>query len=79
MVKKLGNDLAARNDSYNWNVTLNKAMEQHPEIDFLVSPGDQVSVKGNEDAKRFKRTRRPIFWISFRLCTSQFTTGSSYW
>ena len=25
--KKLGNDLAARNDSYNWNVTLNKAME----------------------------------------------------
>ena len=52
--KKLGNDLAARNDSYNWNVTLNKAMEQHPEIDFLVSPGDQVSVKGNEDAKDLK-------------------------
>ena len=29
-------------------------MEQHPEIDFLVSPGDQVSVKGNEDAKDLK-------------------------
>ena len=38
MVKKLGNDLAARNDSYNWNVTLNKAMEQHPEIDLFSIP-----------------------------------------
>lgn len=36
-------DLAARNDSYNWNKTLNTALSQHPEINFLVSPGDQIN------------------------------------
>ncbi|WP_196592712.1 purple acid phosphatase family protein [Pectinatus sottacetonis] len=36
-------DLAARNDSYNWNKTLNSAIRQHPEINFLVSPGDQIN------------------------------------
>ena len=52
--KKLGNDLAARNDAYNWNITLNKAMQQHPEINFLVSPGDQISVSGDEGPNAFK-------------------------
>ena len=52
--KKLGNDMAARNDSYNWNITLNKAMQQHPEIDFLVSPGDQISVTGDESPNALK-------------------------
>ncbi|WP_298463504.1 metallophosphoesterase family protein [uncultured Mitsuokella sp.] len=35
--------LATRNDAYNWNKTLNSALAQHPEIDFLVSPGDQIN------------------------------------
>lgn len=36
-------EIAARNDSYNWNKTLNTALTQHPEINFLVSPGDQIN------------------------------------
>lgn len=35
--------LATRNDAYNWNKTLNSALAQHPEINFLVSPGDQIN------------------------------------
>lgn len=40
---KQDGDVAARNDSYNWNKTLNSALAQHPEINFLVSPGDQIN------------------------------------
>ncbi len=40
---KQDGELAARNDAYNWNKTLNAALSQHPEINFLVSPGDQVN------------------------------------
>ncbi|MCH4187234.1 MAG: metallophosphoesterase family protein [Megasphaera sp.] len=40
---KQDGDMAARNDSYNWNKTLNSALAQHPEINFLVSPGDQIN------------------------------------
>ena len=41
--EKQDGELAARNDSYNWNRTLNAALSQHPEINFMVSPGDQVN------------------------------------
>ena len=40
---KQDGELAARNDAYNWNKTLNSALAQHPEINFLVSPGDQIN------------------------------------
>lgn len=40
---KQNGDIAARNDSYNWAKTLNYALAQHPEINFLVSPGDQIN------------------------------------
>lgn len=40
---KQDGELAARNDAYNWNKTLNSALSQHPEINFLVSPGDQIN------------------------------------
>lgn len=35
--------MATRNDAYNWNKTLNKALSQHADINFLVSPGDQIN------------------------------------
>ncbi|MDD6212062.1 MAG: FN3 domain-containing metallophosphoesterase family protein [Clostridiales bacterium] len=41
-------NLAARNDSYNWNITLNRALEAHPEISFMISAGDQVNYGNNE-------------------------------
>jgi 3',5'-cyclic AMP phosphodiesterase CpdA len=40
---KMDGELAARNDAYNWNKTLNEALSRHPEINFLVSPGDQIN------------------------------------
>lgn len=36
-------EMGARNDSFNWNKTLNAALTQHPDIDFLVSPGDSIN------------------------------------
>ena len=50
---KQDGELAARNDAYNWNKTLNSALAQHPEINFLVSPGDQINepAEDQSDAK----------------------------
>lgn len=51
---KQNGDIAARNDAYNWNKTLNSALAQHPEINFLVSPGDQINepaADGNPEKK----------------------------
>ena len=48
-------ELAARNDSYNWNKTLNTALSQHPEINFLVSPGDQINEPAaNQSAEKIQ-------------------------
>lgn len=41
-------NLAARNDSYNWNHVLNEALEDHSDVSFLVSAGDQVNYGSNE-------------------------------
>lgn len=41
-------NLAARNDSYNWNEILNNAVEDHSDVSFLVSAGDQVNYGANE-------------------------------
>lgn len=44
-------DIASRNDSYNWNKTLNQALSQHPEINFLVSPGDQINEPASDGSE----------------------------
>ncbi|MCD8123688.1 MAG: metallophosphoesterase family protein, partial [Lachnospiraceae bacterium] len=41
-------NLAARNDAYNWNETLNEALSAHSEVSFMVSAGDQVNSSTNE-------------------------------
>lgn len=41
-------NLAARNDSYNWNNILNDAVKDHPDVSFMVSAGDQVNYGVNE-------------------------------
>lgn len=43
-----GNDLAARNDGYNWNKVLNGAVKNHPDVSFMISAGDQVNTSTNE-------------------------------
>ena len=42
------NNYAARNDSYNWNNVLNEALDDHSDVSFLVSAGDQVNYGSNE-------------------------------
>lgn len=39
---------AARNDAYNWNKVLNKAVAEHSDVSFMVSAGDQVNYAVNE-------------------------------
>lgn len=41
-------NLAARNDGYNWNKVLNKAVAEHSNVSFMVSAGDQVNYAKNE-------------------------------
>ena len=36
-------ELAARNDAYNWNVTLNAAYDKFPNLSFILSAGDQIN------------------------------------
>lgn len=36
-------EIAARNDSFSWNKTLTAATKEHPEIDFMISAGDQIN------------------------------------
>ena len=49
---KQDGELAARNDAYNWNKTLNSALAQHPEINFLVSPGDQINEPAEDQSDK---------------------------
>lgn len=41
-------NLAARNDAYNWNEVLKKALKEHSNVSFMVSAGDQVNAAQNE-------------------------------
>lgn len=41
-------NLAARNDGYNWNNILNDAVKDHEDVSFIVSAGDQVNAGKNE-------------------------------
>lgn len=49
--EKQDGEMAARNDAYNWNKTLNYALAQHPEINFLVSPGDQINEPAEDQSE----------------------------
>ena len=51
-------NLAARNDSYNWNNVLNEALEDHSDVSFLVSAGDQVNYLRDRVGKAAKVKER---------------------
>ena len=44
-------EIAARNDAFSWNNTLTQAMSDHPEIDFMVSAGDQINNTGDDNGQ----------------------------
>ena len=52
---KQDGELAARNDAFNWNKTLNAALYQQADINFIVSPGDQINeVAANQAEDKIK-------------------------
>lgn len=44
-----GQDSAVRNDSFNWNNTLNTALKNHGNVSFLLSAGDQIQSSDKKD------------------------------
>lgn len=44
-----GQDNAVRNDSFNWNNTINTALKAHPNTSFMVSAGDQIQSRDKKN------------------------------
>ena len=44
-----GKDSAVRNDSFNWNNTLNTALKNHDNLSFMLSAGDQIQSSDKKD------------------------------
>lgn len=44
----MGQDKSVRNDSFNWNNTLNKALSLVPNASFMISAGDQISIRNKK-------------------------------
>lgn len=40
--KEQGQDSAVKNDSFNWNNTINTALKANPNVSFMISAGDQI-------------------------------------
>lgn len=48
--EELGQDNSVRNDSFNWNNTVNEALNLNPDVDFMVSAGDQIQSRDKKTA-----------------------------
>lgn len=46
--------IAARNDTYNWNQTLQKAVQQNPDLSFIISIGDQINDTSNGENQEYE-------------------------
>lgn len=46
--------IAARNDAYSWNTTLTAAMSDHPEIDWVISAGDQINNTSDDNGQEIE-------------------------
>lgn len=44
----MSGQLAARNDAFNWNLTVEESLEKNPDTNFLITAGDQVNTSRNE-------------------------------
>ncbi len=47
---ELGQDRAVRNDSFNWNNTVEKAISLNPDTAFMLSAGDQIQTRDKKTA-----------------------------
>lgn len=46
--------IAARNDAFSWNTTLTAAMSDHPEIDWIISAGDQINNTSDDNGQEIE-------------------------
>ena len=62
-----GQDKATRNDSFNWNNTLNRALEKLPNASFILSVGDQIQSRDKRATKEsaLNYTRNEIEYTGF--------------
>lgn len=44
-IEAIGQDRSVRNDSFNWNNTIKKALSSSPNSSFMISAGDQISIR----------------------------------
>jgi hypothetical protein len=68
---KLANLIAARNDAYNWNKTLQMAIKNHPDLSFIISVGDQIddTANGANQEYQYAGFLNPSFLRSLPLAT----------
>lgn len=52
---KTATDSSAARDTYNWDITMKKALEIAPNAAFLLSAGDQINVNGTTEVNRKTR------------------------
>lgn len=47
-----GQDKAVRNDSFNWNNTLETALKSNPKVSFMISAGDQIQSRDKKNSSK---------------------------
>ena len=61
---------AARNDGFAWDRTLDIAVEQNPELDFIISAGDQVNKTGQAKVEEYAGYLAPDALASLPVATT---------
>ena len=61
---------AARNDGYGWNRTLELAVEQNPDLNFVISAGDQVNKTGKPKEEEYASYLNPDVLASLPVATT---------
>ena len=61
---------AARNDGYGWNRTLEIAAEQNPDLNFVISAGDQINKTGQPKEEEYAAYLNPEILASLPVATT---------
>ncbi|HJD20616.1 MAG TPA: metallophosphoesterase family protein [Candidatus Gemmiger faecigallinarum] len=61
---------AARNDSYGWNRTLEIATQENPDLNFVISAGDQVNKTGQPKEEEYAGYLNPAALASLPVATT---------
>ena len=61
---------AARNDGYGWNRTLEIAAEQNPDLNFIISAGDQINKTGKPKEEEYASYLNPELLAGLPVATT---------